>query len=166
MDEAIGKTCLSASATPVLHHWWFVVFVYIKRSRKIQDIWKKSEHRILEFHTFGALFWHSYLAFVCPKSLRLCLTLFNPMDCGPLVSVHGLLQAECWSGLPRPPARDLPASNPPLTQSPPRSWPRPWRCLWGCPLTRALHTLDALPACMLSSFSHVRLFATPWTVAR
>ena len=38
-----------------------------------------------------------------------CLTLDNPMDCSPAgSSVHGVSQAEYWSGLPCPPPRDLP----------------------------------------------------------
>ena len=43
------------------------------------------------------------------KSLRSCLTLCNPMDCSlPGSSVHGILQARIWSGLPCPPPGDLP----------------------------------------------------------
>ena len=43
------------------------------------------------------------------KSLHLCLTLCNPMDCSlPGSSVHGILQAEYWSGLPCPPPGDFP----------------------------------------------------------
>ena len=38
-----------------------------------------------------------------------CLTLYNPMDCSPAgSSVHGISQAEYWSGLPCPPPGDLP----------------------------------------------------------
>ena len=38
-----------------------------------------------------------------------CLTLCNPMDCSPPgSSVHGILQAKCWSGLPFPFPGDLP----------------------------------------------------------
>ena len=44
------------------------------------------------------------------KSLQSCPTLCDPMDCSPLgSSVHGILQAEYWSGLPHPPPGDLPA---------------------------------------------------------
>ena len=42
------------------------------------------------------------------KSLQLCLTLCDPMDCNlPGSSVHGILQ-EYWGGLPCPPPEDLP----------------------------------------------------------
>ena len=42
------------------------------------------------------------------KSLQSCPTLCDPMDCSPLgSSVHGILQAEYWSGLPCPPPGDL-----------------------------------------------------------
>ena len=47
-------------------------------------------------------------ACVCAKSLQLCLTLFDPMDCSPPdSSVYGILQ-ERWSGLPCPPPEGLP----------------------------------------------------------
>ena len=43
------------------------------------------------------------------KLLQLCPTLCNPMDCSlPGSSFHGILQQECWSGLPCPPPGDLP----------------------------------------------------------
>ena len=43
------------------------------------------------------------------KSLQSCLTLCDPMDCSlPGSSVHGILQAEYWSGLPCPPPGELP----------------------------------------------------------
>ena len=43
------------------------------------------------------------------KSLQLCLTLCNPMDCSPPDSSdHEILQQEYWSGLPFPPPGDLP----------------------------------------------------------
>ena len=38
-----------------------------------------------------------------------CLSLCDPVDCSPPgSSVHGILQQECWSGLPCPPPGDLP----------------------------------------------------------
>ena len=37
-----------------------------------------------------------------------CLTLCDPMDCGPPGSPHGILQARVRSGLPCPPPGDLP----------------------------------------------------------
>ena len=40
---------------------------------------------------------------------KLCLTLCDPRDCNPPgSSVHGIFQAEYWSGLPFPPPRDFP----------------------------------------------------------
>ena len=43
------------------------------------------------------------------QSFQSCLTLRNPMECSPPgCSVHGILQARIWSGLPRPPSGDLP----------------------------------------------------------
>ena len=43
------------------------------------------------------------------KLLQLCLTLCDPMDCSPPgSSVHGILQARNWSGLPFPTPGDLP----------------------------------------------------------
>ena len=63
-------------------------------------------------------------------------TLCNPKDHSPPgPSVHGILQAEYWSGLPFPSPRG------------------PWGSFWG------------QPAGILSGFSHVRLFETLWTIA-
>ena len=45
--------------------------------------------------------------FVCAKLLRLCLTLRDPMDCSPTLSM-GFSRQESWSGLPCPPLGDLP----------------------------------------------------------
>ena len=46
------------------------------------------------------------------KLLQLCLTLCDPMDCIlPGSSVHGILQARHWSGLPCPPPGDLPTQG-------------------------------------------------------
>ena len=43
------------------------------------------------------------------KVAQPCPTLCNPMDCSPPgFSVHGILQAEYWSGLPFPSPGDLP----------------------------------------------------------
>ena len=45
---------------------------------------------------------------ICANSLQPCLTLCDPMDCSPPgSSVHGILQARMWSGLPFPPPGDL-----------------------------------------------------------
>ena len=47
-------------------------------------------------------------ACMCAKSLQSCLTLWNSMDCSPPgSSVHRILQAKYWSGLPPPPPGDL-----------------------------------------------------------
>ena len=43
------------------------------------------------------------------KSIQSCPTLCDPMDCSPPgSSVHGILQARYWSGLPCPPPGNLP----------------------------------------------------------
>ena len=43
------------------------------------------------------------------KSLHLCLTLCNPIDCSPPVSsVHGILQARILEWIACPPLGDLP----------------------------------------------------------
>ena len=43
------------------------------------------------------------------QSLQSCLTLIDPMNCGPLdSSVMEFSRQEYWSGLPCPPSRDLP----------------------------------------------------------
>ena len=47
--------------------------------------------------------------YVCAKSLQLCLTFCNPMDCRlPGSSVNGIFQARIWSGLLFPSLGDLP----------------------------------------------------------
>ena len=52
------------------------------------------------------------IGYVCAKSLQLCPTLCNPMDYSlPGSSVHGILQAEYWSGLLCPPPVNLPDSG-------------------------------------------------------
>ena len=49
------------------------------------------------------------VACVHAKSLQLCLTLCNPMDCSPLgSSVHGILQARILEWVPCSPPEDLP----------------------------------------------------------
>ena len=46
---------------------------------------------------------------VCMRSLHLCLTLCNPMDCSPPdSSVWNFSRQEYWSGLPCPPPGNLP----------------------------------------------------------
>ena len=49
------------------------------------------------------------LLLCCAKSLQLCLTLCDPMDCSPpSSSVHGFSRQEYWNRLPCPPPGDLP----------------------------------------------------------
>ena len=46
---------------------------------------------------------------MCAKSLQLCLTLCDPVDCSPPgSSVHGILQARILKWVPHPPSGDLP----------------------------------------------------------
>ena len=46
---------------------------------------------------------------MCAKSLQLCLTLFDPMDCSPQALLPlGFSRQEHWSGLLFPPSGDLP----------------------------------------------------------
>ena len=50
------------------------------------------------------------------KSLQLCPTLCNPINCSlPGSSVHGIFQARIWSGLPFPSTGDLPERGVKLT---------------------------------------------------
>ena len=51
----------------------------------------------------------AYILIECINNAQSCLTLCNPMDHSPSgSSVHGILQAKYWSGLPCPPPGDLP----------------------------------------------------------
>ena len=95
------------------------------------------------------------------KSLQLCLTVSNPMDCRPPgSSVQGILQARILEPVPCPPPGDLPDSD--QTHVSYGSWivggffttEQP-----GKPCVSTLH------ACMLSRLSHVQLCVTPWTAA-
>ena len=57
---------------------------------------------------------HFFLQDTCmhAKSLQLCLTLFDLMDCSlPGSSDHGFSERKYWSGLPCPPPGDLPNSG-------------------------------------------------------
>ena len=50
-----------------------------------------------------------HLVFVCADLLKSCLILCGPVECSlPGFSVHGILQARNWSGLPCPSPGDLP----------------------------------------------------------
>ena len=76
--------------------------------------------------------------------VRSCRTLFDPMDCSlPGFSIHGIFQAEYWSGLPFPSPGDLPhpgtePGSPALqadslpSEPPGKPWVRkiPWRRKW------------------------------------
>ena len=61
-------------------------------------------------HTPGVHALYHFLALTeISKVAQLCLTLCDSMDCSlPSSSVHGIFQAEYWSGLPFPSPRDLP----------------------------------------------------------
>ena len=51
---------------------------------------------------------HNIITCVHANSLQSCLTLYDPIDCSPPgSSVHGILQARIWSGLPFPSPGDL-----------------------------------------------------------
>ena len=70
------------------------------------------------------------LAYVCAKSLQLCLTLHNPMDCSlPGSSIHGILQARILEWVARPSSRGSSA-------------PQDWNCVscisGGCFTTKPL----------------------------
>ena len=86
---------------------------------------------------------------VLAKTLQLCPTLSDPMDCSPPgFSAYGLLQAGTLEWVAMPSSREIfPTQGSNL-------------CLWH---------VDSLPlgppAWVLSRFSRVRLFATLWTVA-
>ena len=52
---------------------------------------------------------------MCAKSLQLCLTLCDPMDCSlPGSSVHGILQARVLGWVSKPSSR---GSSPPMDQT-------------------------------------------------
>ena len=71
--------------------------------RKSRRLWATSIFWGGAFKLF-ILYWG-----VLAKSLQLCLTLCDPMDCSHSgSSVHGILQQEYWSGLPCPPPGDFP----------------------------------------------------------
>ena len=46
--------------------------------------------------------------YVCAKSLQLCLTLFDRMNCTRLLCPWGFSRQEYWSGVLCPPPEDLP----------------------------------------------------------
>ena len=56
---------------------------------------------------------------MCAKSLQLCLTLCDPVDCSPPGSSMGFSSQEYWSGLAFPPPGDLP--NPGIQPGSPKS---------------------------------------------
>ena len=56
-------------------------------------------------------------ACVHSKSVHLCLTLCDPMNCNQALLSVGFSRQEYWSGLPCPPPEDLPDSGIKLMQS-------------------------------------------------
>ena len=56
---------------------------------------------------------------MCAKSLQLCLTLCDPMDCSQAPLFMGFSRQKYWSGLPFPPTGDLP--NPGMEPASPES---------------------------------------------
>ena len=90
---------------------------------------------------------------------QLCPTVFDPIDCSPPGScVHGILQERILEWVAIPFSRG---------SSQPRDW-TPVSCIAGRFFTvwdtREACVCVCLHACMLSCFSHVRLFATQWTL--
>ena len=109
--------------------------------------------------------------YCCCLVSKSCMTLCDPMDYSPPVSsVHEISQQEYWSGLPFSSPRDLPyphllhwqADSSPLNHQ-------------GIPIKKSymlkqssvkyLNLYSNMFVCALL-LSHVRLFATPWTVAQ
>ena len=69
-----------------------------------------SQARIMDWAAISFSSNDEYMSLCMPaKLLQSCPTLFNPKDCStPGSSIHGILQARYWSGLPCPPPGDLP----------------------------------------------------------
>ena len=102
-----------------------------------------------------------HLRCVHAKSLQLCLTLCDPIDCGlPGSSVHGILQARVLEWIDMPSSR---GSSQPRDQthigyvSSIVGWFFTTSTTWEAP-TSLFNSVQLL--------SHVPLFATPWTAAR
>ena len=76
-----------------------------------QDLWICAEMEFTLGHVLSFIpkvTGHLLCACVHAKSLQSCPTLCDPMDCSPPgSSVHGVLQAKYWSGLPCPSPGDL-----------------------------------------------------------
>ena len=87
-------------------------------------------------------------ACVCARLLQLCLTPCSPINCNSLGSfVHEILQARILEGVALPSCR---GSSPSRDQT---------------HISFVFCFGRQVLCAVLSSFSHVRLFATPWTVA-
>ena len=72
------------------------------------------EKNVLEPHTKQHD--QAHIKYVQVQSLKLCLTLCDPMDCSPPgSSVHGILQARIPSGLPCPHPGYLPDPGCPVS---------------------------------------------------
>ena len=74
---------------------------------------------------------------MCVKLAQSCLTFCDPMDYSPLgSSVHGILQARNWKGLPCPPPGQLPnpgmESRSPTLQADPLPSEAPGKPCLGC----------------------------------
>ena len=78
----------------------------------MQHMKQNCAHTLEYIHLIGILpsSKHSFQSFcMSGKSLQSCPALWDLMDRSPSgSSVHGILQQEYWSGLPRPPPGDLP----------------------------------------------------------
>ena len=110
----------------------------------------------MELLCFICLMWNMHA-----KLLQSCPTLCDPMDCSPPgSSLHGILQARILEWVAMRTSRDLP--NPGIE---PTSLKSPaltggfftTSITWEAPIWNSV--------CMLSHFSCVQLFVTPWTVA-
>ena len=77
----------------------------------LQPLECPAMHAVYRVHrAFGQFFIKDEFGTICAcKSLQSCPSLCNPMDCSPPgSSVHGILQAEYWDGLPHPSPGDPP----------------------------------------------------------
>ena len=91
------------------------------------------------------------------KSLQSCLTLWDPIDYSPPVSVHGILQARILEWVAMPSSRGS-------SQLRDRIHVCYVSCIGGGFLTTS--ATWQLPFNSVQLLNHVQLFATPWTAAR
>ena len=107
------------------------------------------------------------------KLLQSCLTLCDPMDHSPPGSMGfslsiGFSRQEYWGGLSCPPPGDLlcPGSEWSLASPSLAGGLFITSSTWEIPyIYLHLSVYLSIYVCMLSCFSHVQLFVTPWTVA-